>query len=473
MFNLVKGTHDIILNEADKYTYVEQTLVQFAEFYNFKEFRTPIIESSDLFQRSVGDSSDIVRKEMYTFLDKGDRSITLRPEITAGIIRSIVNNKLLALGDYPVKAYYVGPCFRYERPQQGRYRQFNQFGIEIAGVTSPYRDVEAISFGYFALKLLGFENLKLKINSLGDDESRKNYRDALTKYFTSYIDQMCDDCKDRYKLNVLRILDCKVKEDQEIIKNAPKISDYLTDKSKDYFNKVLKSLDELGIEYEIDDGLVRGLDYYSDVVFEFHYTSSKGLSYGALGAGGHYNKLIGEIGGPKDCEGCGLAMGIERLVSVMEDDQLFDNLNDSLDCYVMPLSMEYQSDALNISSSLRLNGFKSEVNLEGKSLKAMFKKANKLNAKFALIIGEDEIKTNSIICKDLSSEQQESVGIQDLIDYLDSHIGSDEEHHHECGCSSNHEGHENCCCHNHENDHHCCHEHGQEHECCNESKKEN
>ena len=472
MFNLVKGTHDIILNEADKYTYVEQTLVQFAEFYNFKEFRTPIIESSDLFQRSVGDSSDIVRKEMYTFLDKGDRSITLRPEITAGIIRSIVNNKLLALGDYPVKAYYVGPCFRYERPQQGRYRQFNQFGIEIAGVTSPYRDVEAISFGYFALKLLGFENLKLKINSLGDDESRKNYRDALTKYFASYIDQMCDDCKDRYKLNVLRILDCKAKEDQEIIKNAPKISDYLTDKSKDYFNKVLKSLDELGIEYEIDDGLVRGLDYYSDVVFEFHYTSSKGLSYGALGAGGHYNKLIGEIGGPKDCEGCGLAMGIERLVSVMADDQLFDNLDDSLDCYVMPLSMEYQSDALNISSSLRLNGFKSEVNLEGKSLKAMFKKANKLNAKFALIIGEDEIKTNSIICKDLSSEQQESVGIQDLIDYLDSHIGSDEEHHHEGGCSSNHEGHENCCCHDHENDHHCCHEHGQEHECCNESKKE-
>ena len=274
-------------------------------------------------------------------------------------------------------------------------------------------------------------------------------------------------------MNVLRILDCKVKEDQEIIKNAPKISDYLTDKSKDYFNKVLKSLYELGIEYEIDDGLVRGLDYYSDVVFEFHYTSSKGLSYGALGAGGHYNKLIGEIGGPKDCEGCGLAMGIERLVSVMEDDQLFDNLDDSLDCYVMPLSMEYQSDALNISSSLRLNGFKSEVNLEGKSLKAMFKKANKLNAKFALIIGEDEIKTNSIICKDLSSEQQESVGIQDLIDYLDSHIGSDEEHHHEGGCSSNHEGHENCCCHNHENDHHCCHEHGQEHECCNESKKEN
>lgn len=471
MFNLVKGTHDIILNEADKYTYVEQTLIQFAEFYNFKEFRTPIIESSDLFQRSVGDSSDIVRKEMYTFLDKGDRSITLRPEITAGIIRSIVNNKILALGDYPVKAYYVGPCFRYERPQQGRYRQFNQFGIEIAGVTSPYRDVEAISFGYFALKLLGFENLKLKINSLGDDESRKNYREALNKYFASYVDQMCDDCKERYKLNVLRILDCKVKEDQEIIKNAPKISDYLTDKSKDYFQKVLNSLDELGIEYEIDDGLVRGLDYYSDVVFEFYYTSSKGLSYGALGAGGHYNKLIGEIGGPKDCEGCGLAMGIERLVSVMEDDGLFSNIDDGIDCYIMPLSQEFQPNALNISSLLRLNGFKSEVSLEGKSLKAMFKKALKLNAKFALIIGEDEIKTNSIICKNLSNQEQESILIEDLVRYLDSQIDAAEEHHHECCCHDHNESDKDCCCRAHDDEgKHCCHNQNEDHECCKEKK---
>ena len=235
MFNLVKGTHDIILEDADKYSFVEQTLIQVAEFFGYQEFRTPIIESSDLFQRSVGDSSDIVRKEMYTFLDKGNRSISLRPELTAGIVRSIVNNKLLALGDTPVKAYYVGPCFRYERPQAGRYRQFNQFGIECVGVSSPYRDVEVISLGYFGLKMLGFKNLKLKINTLGDNESRANYKEVLRNYFKDHLDELCSDCHDRYSLNVMRILDCKNPNDQAIIKNAPKISDYLSEKSKKYF----------------------------------------------------------------------------------------------------------------------------------------------------------------------------------------------------------------------------------------------
>ncbi len=430
MFNLVKGTHDVILSEADKYSYIEQTLIQVAEYFNYKEFRTPIMEYSELFQRSVGDSSDIVRKEMYTFLDKGDRSITLRPELTAGVIRSIVNNKLLALGDIPIKAYYVGPCFRYERPQQGRYRQFNQFGIECVGVVSPYRDVEVISLCYFSLKMLGFKSLKLVINCLGDDESRNNYKEVLRNYFEKHLDSMCGDCKERFKLNVLRILDCKDPADQEIVKNAPKIEDYLTEKSKDNFNKVLKSLDELGIEYEIDRNLVRGLDYYSDVVFEFHYTSSKGINYGALCGGGHYNKLIQEIGGPKDIEGCGFAIGIERIASVMSDDSLFDEIDDSLDCYIMPLDISYQDKALEIATSLRLNGYKSDVNLEGKGLKGMLKKAIKLSSKYALILGEDEIKNNSIVVKDLSKETQESIELDKLIDYLDEK----ENENHSCSC---------------------------------------
>ena len=430
MFNLVKGTHDVILSEADKYSYIEQTLIQVAEYFNYKEFRTPIMEYSELFQRSVGDSSDIVRKEMYTFLDKGDRSITLRPELTAGVIRSIVNNKLLALGDIPVKAYYVGPCFRYERPQQGRYRQFNQFGVECVGVISPYRDVEVISLCYFALKMLGFKSLKLVINCLGDDESRNNYKDVLRSYFEKHLDSMCGDCKERFTLNVLRILDCKDPNDQEIVKNAPKIEDYLTEKSKDNFNKVLKSLDELGIEYEIDRNLVRGLDYYSDVVFEFHYVSSKGIDYGALCGGGHYNKLIQEIGGPKDIEGCGFAIGIERIASVMSDDSLFDEIDDTLDCYIMPLDVSYQDKALEIATSLRLNGFKSDVNLEGKGLKGMLKKAIKLSSKYALILGEDEIKNNSIVVKDLNKETQESVELDKLIDYLDEK----ENESHSCSC---------------------------------------
>lgn len=430
MFNLVKGTHDVILSEADKYSYIEQTFIQVAEFFNYKEFRTPIIESSELFQRSVGDSSDIVRKEMYTFLDKGDRSITLRPELTAGVIRSIVNNKLLALGDIPIKAYYVGPCFRYERPQQGRYRQFNQFGIECVGVVSPYRDVEVISLCYYGLKILGFKNLKLVINCLGDDESRTNYKNVLRDYFAKHLDNMCGDCKERFKLNVLRILDCKDPSDQEIVKNAPRIEDYLTPKSKENFDKILKTLDNLGIEYEIDRNLVRGLDYYSDVVFEFHYTSSKGINYGALCGGGHYNKLIQEIGGPKDIEGCGFAIGIERIASVMNDDNLFADIDESLDCYVMPLDISYQNKAIEIATTLRLNGFKSDVNLEGKGLKGMLKKALKFNTKYALILGEDEVNSNKIVVKDLKEEKQESIELDKLISYLDRKESEDCECHH-------------------------------------------
>ena len=430
MFNLVKGTHDVILSEADKYSYIEQTFIQVAEFFNYKEFRTPIIESSELFQRSVGDSSDIVRKEMYTFLDKGDRSITLRPELTAGVIRSIVNNKLLALGDIPVKAYYVGPCFRYERPQQGRYRQFNQFGIECVGVVSPYRDVEVISLCYYGLKILGFKNLKLVINCLGDDESRTNYKNVLRDYFAKHLDNMCGDCKERFKLNVLRILDCKDPSDQEIVKNAPRIEDYLTPKSKENFDKILKTLDNLGIEYEIDRNLVRGLDYYSDVVFEFHYTSSKGINYGALCGGGHYNKLIQEIGGPKDIEGCGFAIGIERIASVMNDDNLFADIDESLDCYVMPLDISYQNKVIEIATTLRLNGFKSDVNLEGKGLKGMLKKALKFNTKYALILGEDEVNSNKIVVKDLKEEKQESIELDKLISYLDQKESEDCECHH-------------------------------------------
>ncbi len=420
MFNLVKGTHDIIIDEADQYTYIEQILIQVAETYNFKEFRTPVIEHSELFSRSVGDSSDIVRKEMYTFDDRAGRSITLRPEITAGIARSIVNNKLLAMQDYPIKAYYVGPCFRYERPQQGRYRQFNQFGIECIGVNSPYRDTEIISFGYNALKMLGFNNINLKINTLGDEVSRNNYKNALREYFKDKLDSLCEDCKERFKLNVLRILDCKIDADSEIIKNAPKIGDYLTEESINKFNIVLNELERLGIPYEIDNNLVRGLDYYSDCVFEYHYTTSSGKSLGALGAGGHYNKLINEVGGPKDCEGVGLAFGIERLATVMSEDNLFEGkIDNHIDIYVMPIG-NYQEQALEICNSLRLNGFLCEVCLENKNFSQMFKKAERRNANFALIIGEDEVKNNKVKIKNLKTQVQNEIDVGNLINYLDN-----------------------------------------------------
>lgn len=430
MFNVLKGTHDVILDEARQYSYVEELLTKVASLYNYKEFRTPIIESSDLFLRSVGEGSDIVRKEMYTFYDKGDRLITLRPEMTAGTIRSMVNNKLFANQDFPIKAFYVGPNFRYERPQQGRYRQFNQFGIECCGVNSPYRDAEVISLGYNALKMLGFSNLKLKINYLGDEESRSKYRDALREYFGNKIEEMCDDCKERFNKNVLRILDCKVPHDIEIVKDAPRIRDYLSENSKKYFNSILEFLDRIGVEYELDDNLVRGLDYYTGVVFEYHYVSNLGKNYGALGGGGHYSNLINEIGGP-NLEGVGLAFGIERLVSVMQDDNLFDDLKSNLDIYIMPLGEKVLESANSLANFLRLNGFSTDICLENKNMSQMFKKAERRNASFAVIIGEDELNNDCVILKNLHTKEQTQVKNEDLLDKLDELFDEDEHHHHE------------------------------------------
>lgn len=429
MFSVVKGTHDVILEEATKYSYVEEVLTKIATLYNYKEFRTPIIESNELFNRSVGESSDIVRKEMYTFLDKGNRLITLRPEMTASTIRSMVNAKLFANNDYPIKAYYLGPNFRYERPQQGRYRQFNQFGIECCGVNNFYRDVEVIALGYNALKMLGFTNLKLKINSLGDQETRNDYKKALTSYFGEKIEQMCEDCKERYTKNILRILDCKVESDQEIIKDAPTLDKFYSKNAKEHFDNVLKALDEIGIEYEIDHSLVRGLDYYTGVVFEYHYTSKLGKNYGAIGGGGHYANLIKEIGGP-DLEGVGLALGIERLVNVMNDDNLFDSLDEGLDIYIMPLGEKAINESNKIANFLRLNGYSCDICLESKNIGQMFKKAQRRNAKYALIIGDNELESKNVVVKNLALEKQETVANDDLLEYLDEKFDV-EEHHHE------------------------------------------
>lgn len=427
MFSVVKGTHDVILEEATKYSYVEEVLTKIATLYNYKEFRTPIIESNELFNRSVGESSDIVRKEMYTFLDKGNRLITLRPEMTASTIRSMVNAKLFANNDYPIKAYYLGPNFRYERPQQGRYRQFNQFGIECCGVNNFYRDVEVIALGYNALKMLGFTNLKLKINSLGDQETRNDYKKALTSYFGEKIEEMCEDCKERYTKNILRILDCKVESDQEIIKDAPTLDKFYSKNAKEHFDNVLKALDEIGIEYEIDHSLVRGLDYYTGVVFEYHYTSKLGKNYGAIGGGGHYANLIKEIGGP-DLEGVGLALGIERLVNVMNDDNLFDSLEEGLDIYIMPLGEKAINESNKIANFLRLNGYSCDICLESKNIGQMFKKAQRRNAKYALIIGDNELESKNVVVKDLALEKQETVANDDLLEYLDEKFDVEEHH---------------------------------------------
>ena len=455
MFNVVKGTHDVIKEEAKKYSYIEEVMTNIAVIYGYQEFRTPVIESSDLFTRSVGDSSDIVRKEMYTFKDKGGRNITLRPEITAGIIRSMVNAKLFAIQDYPVKAFYCGPNFRYERPQQGRYRQFNQFGIECAGVTTVERDVEVIALGYTMLKYLNFDKVKLLINTLGDEQSRENYKTALKEYFGKHIENMCSDCQERYKLNILRILDCKDPADRPIIDGAPKIQDYLTDAAKERFEKVKEYLTKLEIPFEVDQELVRGLDYYTGVVFEFHYTSQNGNNYGAIGAGGHYGNLIKEIGGP-NLEGVGFAFGIERLAKVMEDDNLFPNLDNTTDIFIMPMGDKARDFAVGLAFQLRKAFYSCEVCYEQKGMGQMFKKAERRNSKLAFIIGDDEILNETVTVKKLDTKEQVSVKLDDLDDFLGKYFNSESEHHHhECECC---EGDDCECEHDHEEGH-CCHHH--------------
>lgn len=435
----VKGTHDIIGSEAELYSYVEGVMSQIASLYAFQQVRPPVLEHSELFTRSVGESSDVVRKEMYTFLDKGERSLTLRPEFTAGIIRLIVQNKLIPVSELPLKFYYCGPVFRYERPQLGRYRQFNQFGVESVGHASPYADVEVIALAYTILQSLGLENVTIKINTLGDEASREAYKAALKDYFKNKVEHMCSDCQMRYELNPLRILDCKVPEDQQIVKGAPTMSNYLSEASQKRFVKVLDALREMGIPYEVDDTLVRGLDYYSETVFEFHYISNKGNNYGAIGAGGHYSNLVAELGGPS-VPGVGFSFGVERLVSVLSDDELLPDLNNKVDAYVMPIGMESQKYALDVADEIRLLGYKVDMCFDDVKLGNMFKRAEKKGARIAVIIGENEIKNNEVIVKNLKTTEQVSFKYDEIENKIDDILNPQE---HECCKGKKHE--RECC----------------------------
>ena len=439
----VKGTKDIFGLEASRYQKVETIMKSVATLYNFQEMRPPMMEHSDVFVRGVGEGSDIVRKEMYTFLDKGERSLTLRPEFTAGIMRTIVQNKLYATQDLPLKYYYCGPAFRYERPQLGRYRQFIQFGVELVGCSSVMHQLDVIALGYTILKSLGFENLTLKINTLGDDESREAYKKALKDFFKDHIDNMCPDCKSRFEINPLRILDCKVPADQLIVKDAPKMSDYLTDAARERFETLQHYLELAEIAYEVDDTLVRGLDYYSETVFEFHYVSKKNNNYGAIGAGGHYDKLVNELGGPL-LPGIGFSLGVDRVVSALTDDGVFENelTEDKIAAVVLPVGEESKDYAFIIAQALRMNGYSIDIIYDNVKLGSMIKKAVRKNAKYAIIIGENEIANESIVLKDLESGEQQVVKFDDLLETFDELFDQ-----HECHC---HDGECDCHCGRHD-----------------------
>ncbi len=462
-FQGIKGTHDLYGDEADAYTYIQNVFSAVAELYGYRKIETPMLEYTEVFDRSTGESSDVVRKEMYTFEDKGGRSLTLRPEGTAGVIRSIVEHKLYATSDLPLKVYYNGPVFRYERPQLGRYRQFIQAGVEAVGVDSARLDAECVCLAMDVLSYLGFDHLKVKVNTLGDADSRKAYKEALRSFFASRIETMCDDCKQRLLLNPMRILDCKVASDQEIVKEAPKMKDYLSLDASKRFYETLSILNDQEIEYEIDDSLVRGLDYYGQVVFEVHAISKEGKDYGALLGGGHYDGMMGNFAGPKENDsGVGFALGVERIYSLMKDNAMLGELTHGLDLYMMPIGDEAKDDCFALTQALRREGYSVEMPFNGGKLGSLFKKAVRANAKFAVIAGKDDIDQNLVQVKNLATQEQNPVDISNLANYLDAQFAKLEGgHDHDCCCGGD-EHEEGCCCgHHHEEEseeggHHCC-----------------
>lgn len=416
MFTKVKGTYDLLPEESKKYTYIEGFLRDISTLYGFEEIRVPILSSAELIHRSNGDASDIVSKETYDFKDRGDRIITLRPEGTAPVIRSIIENKMYANYPLPLKVFYMGNMFRYERPQKGRYREFRQFGVEVVGTNSPYMDAEIIALAYNIFEELNIKNFRVRLNTLGDDESRLNYRNALKDYFKDKIDNLCEDCKRRYNTNPLRILDCKVDKDNEILLNAPKISDFLNQKSKDDFEIVKKYLDELEIPYVVDEQLVRGLDYYTNTIFELELTDTSNLGQaGTICGGGRYDNLTQELDGPK-LGSIGFAFGLERLISIVDFNC---DLTRQIDCQLIPIGENAKTNMIKMLDFLRNAGLISEMNYEATSLKGHFKSAENNKAKYLIIQGDDELSKNTVKIKNKLTNVEEEVNVSDLNELLD------------------------------------------------------
>ena len=416
MLTKPKGTYDILPNEARIWAKLETVIRKVCNLANYEEIRTPIFEAYETFHRNEDDSSDMVTKETYDFLDRGDRKMTLRPEGTAGCVRAFIENKLYVLNKV-TKLFYLGPMFRYERPQKGRYRQFMQFGLEAYGPKSPLLDVDIISTAVMLLKALGFMKVRVRINTLGDKESRNNYRNVLVDFFSKNIDLLCSDCKQRLEKNPLRILDCKIDKENEILKNAPKISDYLNDDSKTHFNKVLEELDKINIKYVVDPHLVRGLDYYSDTVFEIEYESDVLGNQNVLCAGGRYNDLVKDLGGP-DIPGVGLAFGMDRLLLALANENINIIKPKMLHAYLITLGNDCSDYGLKLIYDLRLAGITCDMSYTKASLKAQFKEADNNNSLFTLILGEDELNKQTINVKNNQTKEQVTLNISELKGYL-------------------------------------------------------
>ena len=412
--NAPRGTKDILPDTVGDWLYIEKEIRDLCKRFGYQEIRTPVFEHTELFQRGIGEGTDVVDKEMYTFTDRGGRSVTLRPENTASAVRAYLQNKLYAEADL-VKLFYIGSMFRYDRPQAGRLREFHQFGIEALGESNPAVDAEVILLAIKLLEGLGLKDLELSINSVGCPECRSQYRTMLQDFFRDKLEDLCEDCKSRFDRSPLRILDCKKDSDKPYMADAPKITDCLCEECSSHFEALKQHLTKAGVGFKHDPRLVRGLDYYTKTAFEIKYPPLGAQS--AVAGGGRYDGLIEEMGG-NHTPAVGFATGLERLLLALENQNLLPDKNRSVDAYVVALGEKAQAEAFKLVMDLRDAGLSAAIDYAGRSMKAQMKQANKLNAKYAVILGDDEIAEGAALIRSMADSSQEKVAFDAVIEKI-------------------------------------------------------
>ena len=412
--NAPRGTKDILPDTVGDWLYVENKIRSLCQSFGYQEIRTPMFEHTELFQRGIGEGTDVVDKEMYTFQDRGDRSITLRPENTASAVRAYLQNKLY--GDNALtKLFYIGSMFRYDRPQAGRMREFHQFGVEAIGEINPAVDAEIILLAMKLLEGLGLKDLELYINSVGCPKCRSKYREMLQDFFRDKLEDLCEDCQSRFERSPMRILDCKRDSDKPYMAEAPRITDCLCDECSEHFNRLQKYLTKAGVKFSIDPRLVRGLDYYTKTAFEIKYPPLGAQS--AVAGGGRYDGLIEEMGG-NPTPAVGFATGLERVLLALEKQGLLPDKKNAVDVYVVALGERAQEEAFKLVMDLRDAGLNAAVDYAGRSMKAQMKQANKLNARYAAIMGDDELADGVVVLRDMAGSEQEKLPVNELVDKI-------------------------------------------------------
>lgn len=410
-----RGTKDITPKDVYKWHYVEKKFREICALYGYEEIRTPIFEHTEVFARSVGDTTDVVQKEMYSFTDRGDRQLSLKPEGTAGVIRSFIENKMYA-DTQPTKLYYITPCFRYERPQAGRQRQFHQFGIEVLGSDGPSVDAEVISLAVQFFNEMGLKNLSVNINSVGCPTCREEYNRKLKEYLDKKVDVLCETCLERKDKNPMRVIDCKNPHCKENLQDIPFMIDHLCDDCKEHFEKLQTYLKEMDINYVVDKTIVRGLDYYKKTAFEI--ISNDIGSQSTVCGGGRYDGLVEMLGGPKGISGIGFGLGVERLLLTLENNNIEIENTKSTDIYIATIGDAAKTKSFKLIKDLRSNHISADNDHLDKSLKAQFKYSDKLNAKYTVVIGDDELANDTATLKNMKTSEQTTIKLSELVDEL-------------------------------------------------------